>query len=61
MSLGFNKLTIFAEDADNLGVLINMLNGVLNLEQTAIRVECSSALIVTRLLKSKGLVHHAIK
>ena len=41
-----SRPTLGGEDANDRGVLVNMLNGILNLEEAPVRVECGRSLVV---------------
>ena len=46
LQAGYLVLTFFGENSDDRSILVDVFNGIFNLEQSAIRVESGRSLIV---------------
>jgi hypothetical protein len=47
LTISETQLTVFAEDTYHQSILVDVLDGVLDLEETTVRVEAGTALIVS--------------
>jgi hypothetical protein len=47
LTISETPLTVFAEDTYHQSILVDVLDGVLDLEETTVRVEAGTALIVS--------------
>jgi len=47
LTISKTQLTVFAEDTYHQSILVDVLDGVLDLEETTVRVEAGTALIVS--------------